>query len=126
MLLPHSLHIKSSRDTYSAALIFFRFSRLFARRRPFEVLPFIFRNKMSKLTKFFVGNLPWTVSNRELRKYFTSFGHVATADVLFDHTTGLSKGYGFVQFTTAGGYENVLKNPKHELDGQLLVVKTAD
>lgn len=80
---------------------------------------------MSKLTKCFVGNLPWTVSSRELRKYFTSFGHVATADVLFDHSTGLSKGYGFVQFTTVGGFENVLKNSKHELDGQTLILKKA-
>jgi len=81
---------------------------------------------MSKLTKFFVGNLPWTVSSRELRKYFASFGHVATADVLFDHSTGLSKGYGFVQFSTTGGYESVLNSDKHELDGQTLVLKTAD
>jgi RNA recognition motif-containing protein len=81
---------------------------------------------MSKLTKFFVGNLPWTVSSRELRKYFASFGHVATADVLFDHSTGLSKGYGFVQFSTTGGYQSVLKNDKHELDGQTLILKTAD
>lgn len=80
---------------------------------------------MSKLTKCFVGNLPWTVSSRELRKYFASFGHVATADVLFDHTTGLSKGYGFVQFSTEGGFENVLKNPRHELDGQILTLKKA-
>jgi len=81
---------------------------------------------MSKLTKFFVGNLPWTVSSRELRKYFASFGHVATADVLFDHSTGLSKGYGFVQFSTTGGYESVLKSDKHEIDGQTLILKTAD
>lgn len=80
---------------------------------------------MSRLTKVFVGNLPWTVSSQELRKYFTSFGHVASADVLFDHSTGLSKGFGFVQFTTAGGFENVFKNPKHELDGQILSLKTA-
>lgn len=81
---------------------------------------------MSKLTKFFVGNLPWTVSSRELRKYFTSFGHVATADVLFDHSTGLSKGYGFVQFTTTGGVENVLNNSNHQLDGNTLTLKSAN
>lgn len=81
---------------------------------------------MSKLTKFFVGNIPWTISSRELRKYFTSFGHVATADVLFNHSTGLSKGYGFVQFSTAGGFENVLKTSNHELDGQILVLKSVE
>lgn len=79
---------------------------------------------MSKVTKFFVGNIPWTISSRELRKYFTSFGHVATADVLFDHTTGLSKGFGFVQFTTEGGFQNVINHPQHDLEGQVLVIKT--
>jgi len=81
---------------------------------------------MSKLTKFFVGNLPWTISNRELRNYFKTFGHIATADVLFDHSTGLSKGYGFVQFSTEGGYQNVLNHPKLELDGQTIIVKAAE
>lgn len=81
---------------------------------------------MSKLPKLFVGNLPWTVSSRELRKYFASFGHVATADVLFDHTTGFSKGFGFVQFTTTGGLDSVLKNQKHELEGNTLIVQSAE
>lgn len=80
---------------------------------------------MSKLSKVFVGNLPWTVSSRELRKYFASFGHVATADVLFDHSTGLSKGFGFVQFTTTGGYDNVLKSSNHQLEGNTLIIKSA-
>lgn len=81
---------------------------------------------MSQLRKLFVGNLPWTVSSRELRKYFASYGHVVTVDVLFDHTTGFSKGYGFVQFSTIGGFESALKNPHHELDGQILSIRTAN
>lgn len=79
---------------------------------------------MSKLTKLFVGNIPWTVSSRELRKYFSAYGHVVTADVLFDHRTGFSKGFGFVQFSTTGGFQSVLNNPHHELEGQILSVNS--
>ena len=39
----------------------------------------------------FFGNLPWTVSARELRSYVSQFGPVAWARVVFDPKTGLSK-----------------------------------
>lgn len=81
---------------------------------------------MSKLTKLFVGNIPWTIGSRELRKYFAAYGRVVSADVLFDHSTGFSKGFGFVQFSTPGGLESVLKTFTHELDGQALSVKIAN
>lgn len=44
-----------------------------------------------------IRNIPWTVSNSELENYFSSFGMIKHAKVIFDRC-GLSTGYGFVQF----------------------------
>jgi RNA recognition motif-containing protein len=50
---------------------------------------------MSK--KLYVGNLSYTVGNRELEAMFAAHGSVASADVITDRETGRSKGFGFVE-----------------------------
>jgi cold-inducible RNA-binding protein len=50
---------------------------------------------MSK--KLYVGNLSYTVSNRELEAMFAAHGAVESANVIMDRDTGRSKGFGFVE-----------------------------
>ena len=50
---------------------------------------------MSK--KLYVGNLSYTVDNRELESMFAAHGSVASANVITDRDTGRSKGFGFVE-----------------------------
>lgn len=45
----------------------------------------------------YVGNLPYDVSDDELRQLFAEFGEVASANVIKDRVTGNSKGFGFVE-----------------------------
>lgn len=71
-------------------------------------------------SKLFVGNLPWTVGTRELRQYFSEFGHVASANVIFDKNTGFSRGYGFVVFSTTDGIQAAKARTDHALEGNLL------
>lgn len=59
--------------------------------------------------RVFVGNLPWTISTNELRHFASSFGAVNHAHVVFDKKTGLSKGYGFVNFGNREAYNAVIK-----------------
>lgn len=73
--------------------------------------------------KLFVGNLPWTVGNRELRHHFSQYGYVVMANVIFDKTKGLSRRYGFVQFGYRGAAEAALSNPSQQLEGNTLVVR---
>nr|CAD7577025.1 unnamed protein product [Timema californicum] len=75
--------------------------------------------------KLFIGNLPWTVSNRELKTYFSEFGHVVVASVVFDRNTGLSRGYGFIVFSTQGGYDGVANRQTHVLEGSNIVIQAA-
>ncbi len=45
----------------------------------------------------FVGNLPYGVTDRELRAAFEAHGQVASASVILDRLTGKSRGFGFVE-----------------------------
>jgi cold-inducible RNA-binding protein len=45
----------------------------------------------------YVGNLPYTTQDAELRDIFSAHGEVATAKVIMDRETGRSKGFGFVE-----------------------------
>jgi len=45
----------------------------------------------------YVGNLPYSVRDPELRAAFEPFGRVLSAEVIFDKRTRRSRGYGFVE-----------------------------
>ena len=48
--------------------------------------------------KLFVGGLPFSTTDDELRDLFAAHGTVASATVIKDRDTGRSKGFGFVEF----------------------------
>jgi len=73
--------------------------------------------------KLFVGNIPWTVSGRELRTYFSEFGSVANAKVFFDHRTGISKGFGFVQMNNQESFNAISNKVGHHLEGSILDIQ---
>lgn len=75
--------------------------------------------------KLFVRNLPWTVGNRQLKEYFSAFGHVSSAVVVFDKNTGMSRGYGFVNFSLSEAYEVATKQKIHTIDGRVIGVEQA-
>jgi RNA recognition motif-containing protein len=45
----------------------------------------------------YVGNLPYSVRDDELRATFEAYGKVLSAEVIFDKRTRRSRGYGFVE-----------------------------
>lgn len=64
--------------------------------------------------KVFVGNLPFSVRNNELREEFSKFGDVEDAVVITDRQTRRSKGFGFVTFVN----EEDAKKAISEMDGK--------
>ncbi|HUK11935.1 MAG TPA: RNA-binding protein [Thermoanaerobaculaceae bacterium] len=48
--------------------------------------------------KLYIGNLPFTTGDDELRELFSEYGTVASARVIIDNTSGRSRGFGFVEF----------------------------
>jgi RNA recognition motif-containing protein len=45
----------------------------------------------------FVGSLPWSIEEADLRESFEAYGTVESAKVITDKFTGRSKGFGFVE-----------------------------
>lgn len=83
-------------------------------------------HSIRQLNKLFVGNLPWTVSHNELKKYFSEFGQIMNATVMFDKNTGLSKGFGFVTFQSKDAVDKVFNTESHLLEGHKINVQPSD
>lgn len=76
-------------------------------------------------SKLIVRNLPFTVGNAELRDFFSKFGQVHFARVMFDFKTGLSQKYGFVRLATESQTESALRKPVHFLEGNYIEISKA-
>jgi RNA recognition motif-containing protein len=49
------------------------------------------------MKKIYVGNLPFTATEDQLRQLFTDHGTVESVNVVTDRQTGRSRGFGFVE-----------------------------
>ena len=56
----------------------------------------------------YVGNLPYSITDDELRAAFADFGEVASANVIMDRMSGRSKGFGFVEMPNDGEAEEAI------------------
>jgi RNA recognition motif-containing protein len=56
----------------------------------------------------YVGNLPYTTNEEELRTTFSAFGAVSSAAVIMDKFSGQSKGFGFVEMPDKGEAESAI------------------
>ena len=54
------------------------------------------------MKKLYVGNLPFSTSDNDLRAMFEPFGEVSSASVVMDRETGRSRGFGFVEMSNDG------------------------
>src|SRR5205809_5080936 len=52
-------------------------------------------------TKLYVGNLSFQTTGDELREHFAQAGKVESASIVEDRMTGRSRGFGFVEMSTA-------------------------
>ncbi len=53
------------------------------------------------MKKIYVGNLPFSTTEDELRKLFSEHGAVESVSVISDRYTGQSRGFGFVEMARA-------------------------
>lgn len=80
--------------------------------------------------KVFVGGLPSQCGNDEFKAYFGTYGDVVDAQVMIDHNTGNSRGFGFVTFANESSVDTVVgpgrSNSRHEIMGKCVEVKRAE
>ena len=59
-------------------------------------------------SKLYVGNLPYTTTEDELRTMFSQAGTVASVAVIKDRDTGQSKGFAFVEMSNQAEAEKAI------------------
>lgn len=76
--------------------------------------------------KLYVGGLPYSVSDNQLEELFSSHGTVESARVITDRMTGRSRGFGFVEMSSASEAQEAIdaKNGT-SYEGQTLTVNEA-
>ncbi len=71
----------------------------------------------------YVGNLPYTTTDADLREMFEAFGDVSSASVIIDRDTRRSKGFGFVEMSNNDqAQEAIDKLNDTDCDGRKLKV----
>lgn len=74
----------------------------------------------------YVGNIPWDLTDEELKSAFEAHGQVSTAKIITDKYTGKSRGFGFVEMPEKSEAEKAISglNGK-DLKGREIVVNEA-
>jgi len=94
--------------------------------RKIEAKRAISKREMEKMsTKVFVGGVPTTLTNADLKLYFEQFGTVTESQVVAERFTGRSRGFGFVTFQDKETTEKVLV-AHHTIQGKPVEVKRAE
>ncbi len=77
---------------------------------------------MSK--RIYVGNLPFSATDDELRELFGEYGSVDEVNLITDRETGRPRGFGFVEMSD-GADEAIQALHQKEMDGRSLNVNEA-
>lgn len=80
----------------------------------------------SMATKLYVGGLPYSTQEDALREYFAQAGSVTSAVIIMDKMSGRSKGFGFVEMSSADEAQKAIEMfNDQEFEGRKLTVNEA-
>ncbi|HEX5412726.1 MAG TPA: RNA-binding protein [Terriglobia bacterium] len=78
------------------------------------------------MKNLFVGNLPFTASEDELRDMFSAFGEVQQVRIMTDRDTGKSRGFAFVEIADdAAAAKAINELNGKEFGGRALTINEA-
>jgi len=76
--------------------------------------------------RLFVGGLPYTATDQELKDFFSTVGEVSSATVIVDKYSGQGKGFGFVEYTDDANADKAIQTLNGtEMGGRKIVVNEA-
>ena len=74
----------------------------------------------------YIGNLPYSVTEDELRDAFSEFGQVDRANIINDKFSGRSKGFGFVEMPNDEEAQSAIESLNDsDLNGRTIKVNQA-
>ena len=76
------------------------------------------------MSKIYIGNLPFTVSEDEIRQLFSQYGSVTSVSLITDRDTGAPRGFGFVEMEE-GAKEAISALDNKEMAGRSIRVNEA-
>lgn len=77
------------------------------------------------MKKMYVGNLPFTATEEQLRELFAQHGTVQSAAVITDRETGQPRGFGFVEMSEADADKAMRALDGSDMGGRSLKVNEA-
>ena len=78
------------------------------------------------MKNLYVGNLPHSTTEAELREFFQAHGEVQKVSIVTDRETGRSRGFAFVEMTDAGAADKAIAALNGtQLGGRALTINEA-
>lgn len=77
-------------------------------------------------TRLYVGNLPYSASETEIKDLFAQAGPVESVSIPTDRQTGQPRGFGFVDMTNSSDADNAIRMfDGYRMDGRQIRVNVA-
>jgi len=84
-------------------------------------------SKDFKTKKIFVGGIPTSVTEDEFKNFFSKYGKVVEHEIIRDHVTKRSRGFGFIVFDNDQVVDTVLANGNMiDMEGTQVEIKKAE
>src|SRR3954468_15420499 len=78
------------------------------------------------MIKLYVGNLPFSTDDSQLRSLFEAHGEVVSASIVMDRDTGRPRGFGFVEMSDDNQAKQAIEAMNgQQVDGRAIVVNEA-
>jgi RNA recognition motif-containing protein len=77
------------------------------------------------MTSIYVGNLPFSASEDEIREMFAAFGAVQSVKLINDRETGRPRGFGFVEMDEQGAQKAIDALNGADMGGRALRINEA-
>src|ERR671923_603308 len=77
------------------------------------------------MTRIYVGNLPFSATDAEIRELFAQHGTVESVSIITDRDTGRPRGFGFVEMSRADATRAIQNLNGKDLGGRPLRVNEA-
>jgi RNA recognition motif-containing protein len=78
------------------------------------------------MKKLYVGNLPFSATEAEVRGLFEKHGNVQGVALINDRETGRPRGFGFVEMEDADTDKAIKAMNGYDMDGRALTVNMAE